>query len=124
MIEKFKQIEKLINDYDFFSFFTFDEFMNFQIECLYENCFDENDNDFIEQMHYINQFKNDYNCNNENSIVLMYNCDDDEYLTINFENNILIISQNVDIEHVNDNVTRDALYEIFFTLFCEHSYFN
>ena len=106
MIKKFNKIATLINDYDFFNFFTFDEFINDYIN--YDDC-----------ESYINEFKNEYNCNNENTIVLLYNCDDDEYLTINFENNTLIISQNIEIENVNDDVTQNALYEILYNLFCE-----
>ena len=114
MIKKFNKIATIINDYDFFNFYTFDEFMNFH----YEN-YNKNDEYYNEMIENVNKFKNEYNCNNENTIVLMYNCDDDEYLTINFENETLIISQNDCIEHVNDDVTQNALYEILYNLFCE-----
>lgn len=88
--------------------------MNFQHDDIeyYNECIDD-----------VNKFKNEYNCNNENTIVLLYRCDDDEYLTINFENDTLIISQNIDIEHVNDDVTQNALYEILYNLFCECNMF-
>lgn len=108
MIETFKKIENLINNFDFFQFYEFDDFINNYI-----------DDDEYENTSYIDDFKNKYNCNNENTIVLLYNCDDDEYLTINFENDTLIISQNIEIEHVNDDVTQNALYEILYNLFCE-----
>lgn len=106
MIETFKKIENLIDNFDFFQFYEFDDFINNYID--YDDC-----------ESYIDDFKNKYNCNNENTIVLLYRCDDDEYLTINFENDTLIISQNIDIEHVNDDITQNALYEILYNLFCE-----
>ena len=71
MIEKFKKCENVINEFDYFSFYTFDEFC--KNVCLN----DEN---------AIDIFKNEYNCNNDNTIVLLYNVDDDEYIMINFEN--------------------------------------
>lgn len=116
MIEKFKQIEKIINDDDFFQFYTFDDFVNFQIECLYDVCFDENDNEFIKQMQKIETLKTKYHCNNDNTIILLYRCDD-EYLLLNFDNDTKIIMQNVDIEHVNDKCANNALYNILCDLF-------
>lgn len=104
MIEKFKQIENIINDYDIFSFYTFDEFIQ-----IFENV---NDEYKIVTYENIQKLRQEYNCNNDNTIVLLYNNDDDEYLIINFENDTQIITQNIDIENVNDDVCKNALYYI------------
>ena len=117
MIEKFKQCENIINEYDYFNFYTFDEFC---IDiCSFNDLsqFDDDDelkNDVIENMQ---QFEN-YNCNNDNSIVLLQNVDDDEYIVINFENDIIVHSQNYDIEYVENVNNNNALYDILKTLFC------
>lgn len=103
MIEKFKQCENVINEFDYFSFYTFDEFCN--NVCLN----DENK---------INIFKNYYSCNNDNTIILLRNVDDDEYIIINFENDIIVHSQNYDIEYVENVDYHNALYDILKTLFC------
>ena len=120
MIEKFKQIEKTINDYDFFRFYTFDDFINFQIECIDDDD-DEFDDDAIEYnkttIQNIETLKTKYHCNNDNTIILLCDCDDDEYLLLNFETNDKIIMQNVDIEYVNNEFTNNALYEILCELF-------
>ena len=104
MIENFKQIEKIINDYDIFSFYTFDEFIQ-----IFDNV---NDEYKIVTYENIQKLRQEYNCNNDNTIVLLYNNDDDEYLIINFENDTQIITQNIDIENVNDDVCKNALYYI------------
>lgn len=117
MIEKFKQCENIINEYDYFNFYTFDEFCcdicSFNDLSQYD---DDDDllNDVIENMQ---QFEN-YNCNNDNSIVLLQNVDDDEYIIINFENDIIVHSQNYDIEYVENVDYHNALYDILKTLFC------
>ena len=102
MIEKFKNFEKNINDFDVFQFYTFDDFVKSQ--CIdfdenYKNC------DLI-------KLQNDYDCNDENTIVLLYNVDDDEYLIINFEHDNIFITQNFEILNVNDDICQNALYEI------------
>lgn len=117
MIEKFKQCENIINEYDYFNFYTFDEFCN--DICSFDDLsqFDDDDdllNDVIENMQ---QFEK-YNCNNNNSIVLLQNVDDDEYIIINFENDIIVHSQNYDIEYVENVDNNNALYDILKTLFC------
>lgn len=104
MIENFKQIENIIDDCDIFSFYTFDEFIK-----IFD---DVNDEYKIVTYENIQKLRQEYNCNNDNTIVLLYNVDDDEYLIINFENDTKIITQNIDIEHVNDDVCKDALYDI------------
>lgn len=104
MIENFKQIEKNINNCDIFSFYTFDEFIK-----IFDNV---NDEYKIVTYENIQKLKNKYNCNNDNTIVLLYNIDDDEYLIINFENDTKIIAQNVDIEYVNNDICENALYDI------------
>lgn len=114
----FKCVENTIDDCDFFQFYYFDDFINFQIENIID---DEFDDDAIEYnkttMQNIETLKTKYHCNNDNTIILLYRCDDDEYLLLNFETNDKIIMQNVDIEHVNDNITNDALYYILCDLF-------
>lgn len=117
MIEKFKQCENVINEFDYFSFYTFDEFCN--DICSFNDLSQFHDdvelqNDVIENMQ---QFEK-YNCNNDNSIVLLQNVDDDEYLIINFENDLMIKSQNYDIEYVENFHDDDLLYDILKTLFC------
>ena len=117
MIEKFKKCENVINEYDYFNFYTFDEFC-YDI-CSFDDLsqFDDDDelkNDIIENMQ---QFEK-YNCNNNNSIVLLQNVDDDEYIVINFERNIIIHTQNYDIEYVENVNNNNALYDILKTLFC------
>lgn len=116
MIEKFKQCENVINEFDYFSFYTFDEFCN-EI-CSFNDLsqFDDDDlkNDIIENM---KQFEK-YNCNNNNSIVLLQNVDDDEYIIINFEHDIIVHTQNYDIEYVENVDYYNALYDILKTLFC------
>lgn len=117
MIEKFKQCENVINEFDYFSFYTFDEFCNNICSFNDLSQFDDDvelQNDVIENM---KQFEK-YNCNNDNSIVLLQNVDDDEYLIINFENDLMIKSQNYDIEYVNNARDDDLLYDILKTLFC------
>ena len=104
MIEKFKQCENIINDCDIFSFYTFNDFIK-----IFNNV---NDEYKIHVYENIQKLKNNYNCNNDNTIVLLYNIDDDEYLIINFENDNLIITQNIDIEYVNNDVCKNALYDI------------
>lgn len=117
MIEKFKKCENVINEFDYFNFYTFDEFC---IDiCSFNDLsqFDDDDelkNNIIENM---KQFEK-YNCNNNNSIVLLQNVDDDEYIIINFENDIIIHSQNYDIEYVENVNRNNALYDILKTLFC------
>ena len=116
MIENFKQIEKIINNYDIFSFYTFDEFYNNICGFNDLSQFDDDDdllNDVIENMQ---QFEK-YNCNNDNSIVFLQNVDDDEYIIINFENEIIIHSQNYDIEYVENVNNNNALYDILKILF-------
>ena len=119
MIEKFKQIENIINNYDIFSFYTFDEFYNDICSFNDLSQFDDDDelkNDIIENMQ---QFEK-YNCNNDNSIVFLQNIDDDEYIIINFENEIIIHSQNYDIEYVeymNNVEYTNVLYIMLKTLF-------
>lgn len=103
MIEKFKQCENIINEYDYFNFYTFDEFCN--NVCLN----DENK---------INIFKNYYSCNNDNTITLLRNVDDDEYIVINFEHDIIVYTQNDDIEYVENVDYHNVLYYILKTLFC------
>ena len=116
MIEKFKQCENIINEYDYFNFYTFDEFccdicsFNDLSQFDYD---DELKNDIIENMQ---QFEK-YNCNNNNSIVFLQNIDDDEYIIINFENEIIIHSQNYDIEYVENVDYTNVLYNIMKTLF-------
>lgn len=119
MIEKFKQIENIINNYDIFSFYTFDEFYNDICSFNDLSQFDDDDelkNDIIENMQ---QFEK-YNCNNDNSIVFLQNIDDDEYIVINFENEIIVHTQNYDIEYVEymKNVDyTNVLYIMLKTLF-------
>lgn len=118
MIEKFKQIEKIINDCDFFTFYTFDEFIKRYND---KNDYDFNDIDDVdeynENLYYIDLLQHEYHCNNDNTIILLYRCDDDEYLLLNFETNDKIIMQNVIIENVNDDITNNALYYILCDLF-------
>ena len=82
---------------------------------------DEFDDDAIEYnkttMQNIETLKTKYHCNNDNTIILLCDCDDDEYLLLNFETNDKIIMQNVDIEYVNNEFTNNALYEILYELF-------
>ena len=117
MIEKFKKCENVINEFDYFNFYTFDEFCcdicSFDDLSQYDDD-DELKNDVIENM---KQFEK-YNCNNDNSIVLLQNVDDDEYIVINFENDIIVHSQNYDIEYVENVNNNNALYDILKTLFC------
>lgn len=102
MIEKFKNFEKCIDNYDVFQFYTFDDFVKSQ--CVdfdenYKNC------DLM-------KLKNVFDCNNENTIVLLYDVDDDEYLIVNFEHDNLIITQNFEILNVNDDICINAFYTI------------
>ena len=113
----FECVEKIIDNCDFFQFYTFDKFIECQNEFMYENCFDENDNDFIHYQKQIETLKTKYHCNNDNTIILLYRCDDDEYLLLNFEYDIKIIMQNVDVLHVNDKRTNNALYQKLCELF-------
>lgn len=122
MIEKFKKCENIINEYDYFKFYTFDEFCNDVCNFFELSQFDDDDdddelkNDVVENFVI---FKNYYSCNNDNSIVLLQNVDDDEYIIINFERNIIIHTQNYDIEYVeNVDCYNNALYDILKTLFC------
>lgn len=112
MIEKFKKCENVINEFDYFNFYTFDEFFKNNISYFND---DELKNNVIENMQI---FKNYYSCNNDNSIVLLKNVDDDEYIIINFENDIIVHSQNYDIEYVENVDYHNALYDILKTLFC------
>lgn len=118
MIEKFKKCENVINEFDYFNFYTFDEFCcdicSFDDLSQYDDDDDDLLNDVIENM---KQFEN-YNCNNDNSIVLLQNVDDDEYIIINFEHDIIVHSQNYDIEYVENVDYKNALYDILKTLFC------
>ena len=97
MIEKFKQCENVINELSQFD--------------------DDDDlkNDVVENMKI---FKNYYSCNNDNSIVLLQNVDDDEYIVVNFEHDIIVHTQNYDIEYVENVDYHNALYDILKTLFC------
>ena len=119
MIEKFKKCENIINEFDYFNFYTFDEFCNDICSFNDLSQFDDDDdlkNDIIENMQ---QFEK-YNCNNNNSIVFLQNIDDDEYIIINFENEIIVHSQNYDIEYVEymKNVDyTNVLYIMLKTLF-------
>ena len=63
MIEKFKQCENIINEYDYFNFYTFDEFCNNVCAFNKLSQFDDDElkNNTIENM---KQFEN-YNCNND-----------------------------------------------------------
>ena len=45
-----------------------------------------------------------------------YYYDDDEYFIINFKDETLIITQNIEIECVNDDSTRNAFFNILLTL--------
>lgn len=114
MIEKFKNFENDVNDYDLFEFYTFDEFLK-----IFENVNDEYKISYYEKTQ---KLINEYNCNNDNTIVLLYNCDDDEYLIINFENDNLIITQNIEIEYTNDDLCKNALYEILQYMFTNEYY--
>lgn len=114
IIEKFKNFENDVNDYDLFEFYTFDEFLK-----IFENVNDEYKISYYEKTQ---KLINEYYCNNDNTIVLLYNCDDDEYLIINFENDNLIITQNIEIEYVNNDVCHDALYEILKYMFTNEYY--
>lgn len=116
MIEKFKNFENDVNDCNLFEFYTFDEFVN----CYFDLCND--DNELHELKNEINVFIDRYNCNDENTIVLLYNCDDDEYLFVNFENNNLIIAQNFDICYVNNDLCKNALYDILQYMFTNDYY--
>lgn len=102
MIEKFKNFENDVNNFDVFQFFTFNEFVKSQC-----NDFDENYKNFD-----LIKLKNDYDCNDENTIVLLYNIDDDEYLIVNFEHDNLIITQNFEILNINDDICINAFYTI------------
>ena len=116
MIKKFKKCEKIINEYDYFNFYTFDEFCNNVCAFNKLSQFDDDElkNDTIENM---KQFEN-YNCNNDNSIILLRNVDDDEYIVINFEHDIIVYTQNDDIEYVENVDYYNTLYYILKTLFC------
>ena len=103
MIEKFKKCENIINEFDYFNFYTFDEFCN---------------NICLNDENKINIFKNYYSCNNNNTIALLKNVDDDEYIIINFEYDIIIHTQNDDIEYVKNVDYHNTLYYILKTLFC------
>lgn len=103
MIEKFKKCENIINEYDYFKFYTFDEFCN-------DICLNDENK--------INIFKNYYSCDNDNTIVLLKNVDDDEYIVINFEYDMIVHTQNCDIEYVENVNYNNALYDILKTLFC------
>ena len=103
MIEKFKQCENIINEYDYFNFYTFDEFCN---------------NICLNDENKIDIFKNYYSCNNDNSIILLKNVDDDEYIVINFEHDIIVHTQNDDIEYIKNVDYHNTLYYILKTLFC------
>ena len=112
MIEKFKQCENVINEYDYFNFYTFDEFCNNVCSFNDLSQFDDDDdlkNDVVENMKI---FKNYYSCNNDNSIVLLQNVDDDEYIVVNFEHDIIVHTQNYDIEYVENVDYHNALYDI------------
>lgn len=102
IVEKFKNFENDVNNFDVFQFYKFNDFVKSQ-------CVDFNEN-------YKNcdlmKLKNNYDCNDENTIVLLYNIDDDEYLIINFEHDNLFIVQNFEILNVNDDICNNALYEI------------
>ena len=102
-LKNLKQCENVINEFAYFNFYTFDEFCN--NVCLN----DENK---------INIFKNYYSCNNNNTITLLRNVDDDEYIIINFEHDIIVHTQNDDIEYVENVDYHNALYDILKTLFC------
>ena len=121
MIEKFKQCENVINEYDYFNFYTFDEFCNNVCSFNDLSQFDDDDdlkNDVVENMKI---FKNYYSCDNDNSIVLLQNVDDDEYIVVNFEHDIIVHTQNYDIEYVENVDYHNALYDILKTLFyCEY----
>ena len=104
MIEKFKQCENVGNDCDIFSFYTFDDFIK-----IFDNV---NDEYKIVTYENIQKLKNEYNCNNDNTIVLLYNVDDDKYIIINFEYDIIIHTQNDDIEYVENVDYHNSLYDI------------
>lgn len=106
MIEKFKNFKNDVNNCNVFEFYTFNEFIN----CYFDLCC--NDDEMHELKNKIDVFIDRYNCYDENTIVLLYNCDDDEYLFINFENDNLIIAQHFDICNVNDDTCKNALYDI------------
>lgn len=122
MIEKFKQIEKIIDCCDFFAFYEFDEFIeSYNDESQYDfdcECDVEMYNDY---MHCIDLLQNKYHCNNDNTIVLLSNCDHDEYLIINFEYNIRVLTQNIyfNENEINDKFANNALYDILYELFVD-----
>ena len=122
MIEKFKQIEKIIDDCDFFAFYTFDEFIDSYIDkSQYDFDCDVDVEIYDEYMHYIELLKNKYHCNNDNTIVLLSNCDNDEYLMINFEYNMRVLTENIyfDENEINNEYANNALYRILFDLFVD-----
>lgn len=106
MIEKFKNFENDVNNCNVFEFYTINEFVN----CYCDLC--KNDDEINQLKNEINIFVNYYDCNDENTIVILYNVDDDEYLFVNFENNNLIIAQHFDICNVNDDYCKNAFYTI------------
>lgn len=116
MIEKFKNFENDIDDCDIFAFCTFDEFKNEMLSNFDDCDIDEYVNNAFDDL------QNEYHCNNDNTIVLLYNCDDDEYLIINFENDNLIITQNIEIEYINNDLCKNALYEILQYMFTNEYY--
>lgn len=102
MIEKIKFFEKYVDNYDVFQFYTFNDFVKSQcveINENYKNC------DLM-------KLQNDYDCNDKNTIVLLYDVDDDEYLIVNFEHDNLIITQNYEILNINDDICINAFYTI------------
>lgn len=107
--EKLQEIRQFLCDiryynFDYFDFFdSFDDFYDRYIDIIQENfdegVFDDEDEMFCE-CDMLQRFKKMYHCNKDNSITFLYNVDDDEYLTINFEDELYILSQNYDIYHV------------------------
>lgn len=109
MLNLFKKMENEIDNVNYFEIFTFDDFIKNQT-CNFD---DESIINVINNQ--IDVLKNTYKCENNNTFVLTLDCDNDEYLILNFNNlcSHCIIVENLDICHVDDETAFASLFEIF-----------
>lgn len=110
--ELFKNIENAVNNTDYFAVYHFDDFIDDMMDS-YDDNFDCGDDEIDDACKTINMLYHDFHCTNDNTLVFMANCDDDEYLIINYEYDHRIVTQNLDIEYIDTNGAYMVLDSIF-----------
>lgn len=104
----FKTVENMVDNTDVFMVYRWDDF----VRKMADECMDDSD-ELVDVESDVNYLMHNFGFNNNNTLVFLYDCDNDMYYIHNYDAGISIICQNTMYDANMDDCAKHAMDDIF-----------